>query len=326
MNDRTDPTTGTGDGWSSHSILALHDRLVGVAESIEPLPAAVVELAGVLADPEVGVREVADILRRDPVLVASVLREANSAASAPVQPIVEVDAAVARLGLGRVLAAACGGALGTWIHEPLAAYQQESGIWTHAVASSYVAEAIQRLSNGRVGPEVVTCALLHHLGQIVLDKLLDPSVFWLVALGASSVVAAERELLDADHAELGALLLELWELPDALIEPVRYHHDPLAVEGTKAAAVSLASTLAYELLAQDAQVSDDLAAALADPAIQSTLGTGSDSWSDHGHPGGSEGPSLDGVMARLDLDLDEVRARSTALLTAAGLIGDDSDV
>ena len=37
---------------------------------------------------------------------------------------------------------------------------------------------------------------------------------------------AEARVLGMDHAEAGALLLEEWHLPSAIIDVVRWHHEP----------------------------------------------------------------------------------------------------
>jgi HD-like signal output (HDOD) protein len=34
----------------------------------------------------------------------------------------------------------------------------------------------------------------------------------------------KRELIGLDHGEIGALLLEKWQFPELIIEPVREHH------------------------------------------------------------------------------------------------------
>jgi HD-like signal output (HDOD) protein len=42
---------------------------------------------------------------------------------------------------------------------------------------------------------------------------------------------AERRVFGASHAEVGGYLLGLWGLPDALVEAVAWHHDPLGCPG-----------------------------------------------------------------------------------------------
>ncbi len=325
-NDPSDTGTDSTSGAIPPSMLDLHDELIGIAEALDPMPATVAELATAVADPECGVPEVAEILRQDPVLTAVVLREANSAASAPVDAITAIDMAVGRLGIARVLAAAVGGSMGPWVVAPLTAYDQASGLWDHAIASSYVAEAIQRLAKDKVGPEVVTCALLHHLGQVVLDRLLDPERFSLVAEGTESVVAAERELLGVDHAELGALLLELWGMPPAVIEPVRHHHDPFSTESHAARAVYVASHVASELLGAGEDPDDDGDVFDGDAAArQSSLRLWSDAGSDSAEEATGDGDAdedpLRSALQELGIELDELREKATSLLEKAGLLG-----
>jgi HD-like signal output (HDOD) protein len=43
---------------------------------------------------------------------------------------------------------------------------------------------------------------------------------------------AEKDALGTDHAEIGALILSKWRLPDDLINAVRWHHYPDGVENS----------------------------------------------------------------------------------------------
>jgi HD-like signal output (HDOD) protein len=60
---------------------------------------------------------------------------------------------------------------------------------------------------------------------------------------------AERIILGASHAEVGAYLLGLWGLPDPLVEALAFHHRPSACPHTvfsPLTAVHAANALAYE--------------------------------------------------------------------------------
>jgi len=57
---------------------------------------------------------------------------------------------------------------------------------------------------------------------------------------------AERAVLDATHAEVGAYLLGLWGLPYPILEAVAFHHDPVPAAQTEfdlLASVAVAQTL-----------------------------------------------------------------------------------
>lgn len=228
--------------------LDIHMQLIELAESVRPLPTTVVRLASLVADEECKIDHVDAVLREDPAVVADLLHEANSAASAPVDPVVTARAALTRLGLARVLAIAVNYGLGAQLQDPLEAYQLPSGaLQSHMTKSSYVAEAIRAIAPGLAGPEVVTAALLHHVGQLVLDKYLDARFFKLALDHGIPIVEAERELGEVDHAELGALMLEAWDIPVQITEAVRFHHTPWLAENNDANIVCLASLIADEI-------------------------------------------------------------------------------
>ena len=69
------------------------------------------------------------------------------------------------------------------------------------------------------------CGLLHDMGKLLLLTLANDST----KFGVPSPSVQEIETVSRErHAEIGARLLRMWQLPGALENPVRYHHDPAA--------------------------------------------------------------------------------------------------
>jgi HD-like signal output (HDOD) protein len=61
----------------------------------------------------------------------------------------------------------------------------------------------------------------------------------------------EKGAFGATHAEIGACLLWLWGLPDAVCQAVAFHHSPAGCSDTTftaAAAIHAADALEYEIL------------------------------------------------------------------------------
>ncbi|MCP3989461.1 MAG: HDOD domain-containing protein [Actinomycetia bacterium] len=228
--------------------LTLHNDLLDLAEAVPPLPSTVTRLASAIANAQCEIEEITTIVREDPIVVAALLRESNSAASAPVSEIVTTEAAIMRLGTARVLAVATDSGLPEQTREGLTSYQMEAGeLWEHSIRVSYVAEAIYKANRALAGPEVVTAALLHDLGQMLLDKVLDPHHFGEAMACHTEITAAERELVEVDHAELGALLLELWGIPWSISDAVRHHHQPEFGESAMPYIVSAADRFVHEI-------------------------------------------------------------------------------
>lgn len=235
----------------------IHMQLLDLLESLEPLPAAVAQLAAIVVDEDSGVNDAASVLRDDPFLVAALLREANSAMSSPVDEIVTIEMAVGRLGLARILAVATAAGLGTQGRGALESYDVEAGVlWDLQVRASYIAEAIYRQVPSASNPGVVTAALLHDMGQVVLDRFLDPKFVQLARLDGLSIIEIESELAAVDHAELGAILLDAWGIPPSITEAVRCHHEPDGHVGPDAYIVCLATLLAAETRDAELEHSD----------------------------------------------------------------------
>ena len=72
------------------------------------------------------------------------------------------------------------------------------------------------------------------MGKVVLSAFVRETfeeIKILVRGKGYSFIAAEREVLGLDHAELGGLIAEKWKFPPAIIEAVRYHHTPWLCRG-----------------------------------------------------------------------------------------------
>jgi len=228
--------------------LALHNELFELAEAVPPLPSTVTRLAAIISDSDSELEDVTSVLREDPLLVASLLRESNSATSAPASAIATIDAAIMRLGMARVLAVATAAGAPAQTQTELTSYEMSSGqLWEHSIRSSYVAEAIYRMNRSLCGPEVVTASLLHDVGKMLLDQALDPVYFREARSCHLQTTDAERELVDVDHAEIGAILLELWDIPQSIVDTVRFHHKPENCESLMAHVVFIADFVTHDL-------------------------------------------------------------------------------
>ncbi len=236
----------------AHQVLAIPERI----EAIHPVLAAGVEvaeracahptLARIVANlhdvpsPPVlyfDVREqveqrhgdlagMADVASRDPSLVARILRVANSGFYGLPRSISNLSEAVGLIGtdalLGMVLAAQLYSGL------PPPGLNLEV-LWQHTLQVSSLAKQIAALEGAdrTAQGEAAIAGLLHDLGIMVLLEN-EPAQYqpmWHKAAGDESRLAElEREAFGTTHGELGALILKLWSLPEAVIDAVAHSH------------------------------------------------------------------------------------------------------
>jgi len=81
-----------------------------------------------------------------------------------------------------------------------------------------------------------TAALLHDIGKIVLGPLVkkqSTAIGDLLRKEQLPFDEAERAILGIDHQEVGALLLREWNIPESIVEAVRWHHQPNDYDGEK---------------------------------------------------------------------------------------------
>jgi HD-like signal output (HDOD) protein len=68
----------------------------------------------------------------------------------------------------------------------------------------------------------------------------------LVELQGLSRTEAEKQVLGADHSEIGACLLKSWNIPDEIIEAVANHHQPVCKPRPKLSVIThVANCLAH---------------------------------------------------------------------------------
>ena len=207
------------------------DSLIQQANQLDPLPASATQLTSILGREDWDLDDVTPIVALDQGLTGKLLRVANSAAGGAVDRVATVDQAVVRMGAGTVLALAIGAGVRKQVSIPLPEYGlSEDDLWDHSVAASIVADGLREYTQRPVPLEAPTAALLHDIGKLVLARHLDDGLLHYLASARKdaglSEQRAEIEILGVNHAELGGLVAQHWNLPPTIVEGISYHHTP----------------------------------------------------------------------------------------------------
>jgi putative nucleotidyltransferase with HDIG domain len=97
-----------------------------------------------------------------------------------------------------------------------------------------------------------TAALLHDVGKLLLAWLDEDKYETVVIAVSRGVPANEQEaaVFDTDHAQVAAILLGLWGMPESIVDAVAFHHRPRQSSHaafTPLVAVHAANALFYEV-------------------------------------------------------------------------------
>lgn len=139
--------------------------------------------------------------------------------------------AVDRLGSRRLLQLVMAAHAGAIMDRPVPGYDLPAGeLWRHAIGVAIAAEtAVRHLEAADGGlADLFTAAIFHDIGKIVLGPLVAEhlSAIEAITAGGESFEVAERQVLSANHAEVGSRILARWGFPPWVVQAVRWSHAP----------------------------------------------------------------------------------------------------
>lgn len=186
-----------------------------------------------LNEPDLHRDDIVETLRCDNVLTAKVLRICNSAASGLREPVLSVDQALMLLGFDLVFRIVCAVSFSGSLGGDPGLDAEVNGLWSHSLSTAVAAEHLAEVEGyGNFLPSTAfTAGLLHDLGRTILSRVLTPKdradIRYKMNKESMPRFMAERQVLGADHAEVGACLLKRWTLPELIVDAVADHHNPI---------------------------------------------------------------------------------------------------
>lgn len=194
-------------------------------------------------------RHLSDLLHRDQVLAAHVLRIANSAAYAGDTRIQSIQQALIRIGVQQMRQIVVSIALQGKVFADRRQADLVAELWRHSTVTGLYAKEVARALRSNVESAFV-CGLLHDVGKpVVLGLVLD------VCAAAGQLPTREVCVgaLDTFHNRVGRILAERWDLPQPVVDAIALHHDAEVTPdlGKAVYLTALADVLAYAAVKSD---------------------------------------------------------------------------
>jgi len=215
--------------------MSKREEILKKLRTVPPLPPAVQKTMALLQDPEASIADLAKVIQLDPGLTANILRLANSSALGAMREVTTVREALVRLGANRVGQLVLASGAAPQLRGATKGYDLPPGaLLEHSIATALAAEELARALNITPPEDLFTAGLLANVGKTVMGEFLEVDVTPILERAHEDMIPfqeAERCILGIDHAELGALLLESWNLPQRIVEVVRWYLEPDDYEG-----------------------------------------------------------------------------------------------
>jgi HD-like signal output (HDOD) protein/tRNA A-37 threonylcarbamoyl transferase component Bud32 len=179
--------------------------------------------------PDCEVRDVVDLLTRDPVICGQVLKVINSSVYGLTRSVTSIDRAVVLLGLNTVRSLVLTFSLPA-MQLPTVPDKPFRDHCLASVSGAIIARELTVRARRAFAEDDLVCGLLRDLGSLLLRHHFRERYEEFATTRTQRLFrhhcAAEREWFGVDHATVSAELLRRWNLPIELVEPIRYHHEP----------------------------------------------------------------------------------------------------
>ena len=253
--------------------LTVLEEILNGATDLAALPQVVMRVMDLTTDQKATATDLEKVIGMDQALAAKILTLANSSYYGLPRQVSTLREAVVFLGFKTVRNLAMGiTTFNLFLGRSDAASLARRSVWRHSMDAAQCARVVTSLlhpsAQETVGmDQVYTCALLHDVGKIAMDRSRQALFIAIMELTRTRNVrysVIENKVFPFSHGQIGAALAARWNYPPALCEAIAFHHTPRAAEINPklTAAVCLANEIAHFLEDTPAAEEEEAAAAL----------------------------------------------------------------
>lgn len=208
----------------------LRERILASVEHLPPMPHVMHRAQQMLQNPDLRLKDLADVIETDQALAIKVLKLSNSAYYSRLERVSSIQEAAVVVGfrvLGELLTVACASKL---LGRSLAGYNLAAdALWRHSLSVAIGSRIVANRKFPALAHEAFSAGLIHDAGKLILDEYVlerQDEFSRFLKDGNETFLRAEKDILGFDHAEIAGRVCEKWNFPKSVSVPVRYHHDP----------------------------------------------------------------------------------------------------
>ena len=220
----------------SSSNLGPSDQLKNIIMTTRDLPAMPQVASKVLelsSDPSTSAKQLQQIIADDQAMTGRILKIANSAMYSCSRKVKTLTEAIVMLGFNSIRSlVVTSAARNLYNTRKSTTGLKERLLWEHSIGVAFACRLLVQERNPALAEEAFLAGLMHDIGKLVLN-LRVPEEFDEIVQQVYNENRAfnhtEKEVLGFDHAEVGARLVNKWNLSPVLEDTILNHHNPEAM-------------------------------------------------------------------------------------------------
>ncbi len=203
----------------------IHAALAQAIEDIPTFPETLIELQEKIAQPDLPIAQIADMVKRDAGLAALVLKTVNSATFMRLKQVTDLTEAISFIGIKGLKALLLYHGMESQFSGKFSTFQQ---VMEHSASVASIAAKLAKKFLPAQKELAYVGGLLHDLGKIVMQDHPSALAEKIAARHQQNELSnwcLENLSFGLDHAKLGGMIAERWNFPPELQNIIRYHHE-----------------------------------------------------------------------------------------------------
>jgi putative nucleotidyltransferase with HDIG domain len=203
------------------------EKIINGIKELPSIPDLYLSIETELNSDSVSLNKIAELISHDLGISAKILQIVNSAFFGTPIRIANIDNAVNLLGINTIKSIILYLNFNDYYKSYTTFHPFLDKFWQHSFQVARNAQIISQkeTNNQLLSKEAYAAGLLHDIGKFILLQY-DGYASKILSNENVKITPLEYEMLGVSHAEVGAYLLALWNLPNQIIEAVAFHNKP----------------------------------------------------------------------------------------------------
>ncbi len=228
----------------------LSQKLAAAVDRMPAFPKSVQKILELTRDVNCSPKDLVQVIETDPVVTVKILRVVNSSYYSLSKQVTSIGHAVVYMGFNGVKNLALSvAAIGMLPNESAAGFDVQQYL-LHSLATAGISKQLALRMDAADPTDCFIAGLLHDFGKIVFAQFMPQEFRKALERSQSDGSSLHRALQDvvgADHAVVGAMLVEKWRFAAPLVETIRSQYGPARQDSDMIACVFAANQISKKL-------------------------------------------------------------------------------